>query len=242
MFKRIIAITTLCILLSAPISYGAGLSLVKSYPADGAGGFEPVNMMVKLFFSENVSDEKSQLINKNAFKFTDSTGKKVKFQVLFNEKDKNMISLLVGEDLMQDTEYKVIIAPSLASANSNIIGTGQTLTFKTRNVSQDMNISMVLMVVMVGGMVLFTSFDAKKKAAKAANAATGKDKMNPYKEAKRTNTTVDKVIAKEKKGPTDKGNVKNAKSAPNAENQQGAKPKESGPKKFRAVKKKLKKS
>lgn len=193
--KKAIYILTFILLISflMPIfGYGADkLALVKSYPEDGFGNSEPVNMNVKLWFNKDVLDPSVQKINNSAFRITTSSGSAVKFDVLYNT-NKGHISLLLKETLESNTEYTVTVSKTLTATDKTTLGADQTLTFSTRDVNAGNISSMIMMGVMVVIMVGVTTLSSKKQAEKQEKDA--KEKVNPYKVAKEKNTTVDKVI------------------------------------------------
>ncbi len=189
---RILSIAVLLVMLACPLSFAAGLELVKSYPQDGAGGFEPINLMVKLEFSDNVGAEAVQKANENVFKVVDPKGKAVPFKVLFTPEDNKRISLLMSGDLVSNTEYKVTIGKGLQTVNGVFLNADKVLTFKTRDVGKDSTLSTVMMFVMVGAMIGYSTWDTRRKAAKEAMASG--DKVNPYKVAKEKKMTVEKAV------------------------------------------------
>jgi hypothetical protein len=212
--KKICSIITLILIIitiSAPVAFAAGLELVDTYPKDGGTGFEPINLMVKLTFSDNVGEENLQATNSRAFKVTDQSGKSVPFKTLYNPEDNTKISLLMSGDLIANTEYKVTIASELSSASGQTLAEAKVITFKTRDVAKDSQISTIMMFVMVGAMVLYSTWDAKRKAKKEAESRGGK--VNPYKVAKEKGVSVEKVVAgtdnkKDKAKAKDKGTDK----------------------------------
>ena len=214
----IFILVLLMIMISAPMAFASSLQLVDTYPKDGGTGFEPINLMVKLTFNDNVGDVAVQSTNSKAFKVVDQAGKSVPFKALYTPDDNTRISLLMSGDLIANTEYKVSIDSSLVSTSGQTLGTIKTVTFKTRNVAKDSQISTIMMFVMVAVMVLYSTWDAKRKARKEAEAASKTGKVNPYKVAKEKGKTVDKAgSGSDKKKDSDKvigqtgGKVKGAK-------------------------------
>jgi hypothetical protein len=212
--KKICSIITLILILitiSAPVAFAATLEIVDTYPKDGGTGFEPVNLMVKLTFNDNVGEENLQATNSRAFKVVDETGKSVPFKALYTPEDNTKVSLLMSNDLLPNTEYKVTIAPELAAASGQTLSAAKTITFKTRDVAKDSQVSTIMMFVMVAAMVLYSTWDAKRKAKKEAESRGGK--VNPYKVAKEKGVSVEKVAAeadkkKDKAKAKDKGTDK----------------------------------
>lgn len=199
--RKILSIAILLVLFACPLSFAAGLELVNSYPENGAGGFEPINLMVKLEFNDNVGAAGVQKANEKVFKVVDAAGKNVPFKVLFTPGDSARISLLMSGDLVANTEYKVTIGKGLQTINGVFLGADKLLTFKTRDVGKDSTLSTIMMFVMVGAMVAYSTWDAKRKAQKESLAKG--DKVNPYKVAKEKNVSVEKAVES-----TDKQKVK----------------------------------
>jgi hypothetical protein len=194
--KKICSILSLVLIIlfvSSPMAFAAGLELVDTYPKDGGTGFEPINLMVKLTFSDNVGDENIQAQNSKAFKVVDQTGKSVPFKTLYTPEDNTKISLLMSGDLISNTEYKVTIDSSLSAASGQTLASSEVIGFKTRDVAKDSQVSTIMMFVMVGAMVFYSTWDAKRKAKKEAEARG--DKVNPYKVAKEKGVSVEKAVA-----------------------------------------------
>ena len=85
--KRIGAIVSLLVILivlSTSMSFASGLTLISSFPEDGDSSLMPANIAVKLVFSENMTSEEAQAANESRFAITDSEGKAIKFDPLYN--------------------------------------------------------------------------------------------------------------------------------------------------------------
>ncbi len=191
---KILSMAVVIVMTAGMLSFASGLALVESYPEDGAKGFEPINMMVKLEFSGNVGDELVQATNEKAFNMVDGEGNKVKFKVLFSEDEPNKIMLLMDGDLASDTEYTVTIKNTLASGDGELLPAEQAIKFYTRDVKKDTLVSTVMMFVMVGGMIMYQMWDTKRKVQKEAMAKG--EKVNPYKVAKEKGVSVEKAVEK----------------------------------------------
>lgn len=195
----IISLSVLIVLLASTFSFATGLSLVESHPEDGADGFMTVNMAVKLKFSENMTSEEAQAANANKFKITNPEGKKIEYKTLYNaEKYPDEIWLQITENLVDATEYTIVISEDLQSTTGNTLGENITLHFSTRDTAADNNGYMILMVLMIVGMVVFTVWDTGRKLKKEA-AKEEDQKVNPYKEAKKTGKSVEEIVAKTEK-------------------------------------------
>lgn len=212
--RKILSMAILLVLLSCTLSFAAGLELVKSYPEDGAKGFEPINLMVKLEFNDNVGGEGVQKANEKVFQVKDPAGKSIPFKVLFVPEDNTKISLLMSGDLTSNTEYKVTIGKGLQSIDGVFLGADKVLTFKTRDVAKDNTLSTVMMFVMVIAMVVYSTWDTRRKAQKEALAKG--DKVNPYKVAKEKKVTVEKAVEVTDKQKIKAGAPVKAKAKPKA--------------------------
>lgn len=195
---RILSLSLLIVLLSCSLSFAAGLELIDSYPPDGGDGFHPENVVVKLYFNEDVSAKEVQDANQNAFKFTDEKGKSLPLKVLYSEKDLDQIWVMVDQSLESDKPYKLEISGTLQIPNGDTLGENKTIEFRTRNTSSDTTGYMAIMGIMVVGMVLVTSISTKRAMKK--EAAQGEaSKINPYKMAKETGKSVEEIVAKTEK-------------------------------------------
>lgn len=190
----------LTMLISANVAFGAGLEFERSFPEEGMNNLNPQNVAIKLVFSEKISDPVSIAANAGKFSIVDAEGKAVKFEPLYNEsKYANEVWLQISETLTQNTGYKVIVFEGVQSSSGNTLDRQIEVNFATRNTEADSKGYMVLMVIMVVGMMVFTVFDTKRKLKKESGAKQEDQKVNPYKEAKRTGKTVEQVVAKTEK-------------------------------------------
>jgi len=194
---RILSMALLVVLAAGMLSFASGVKLVESYPEDGAKGFEPINMMVKLHFDGDVGAEGAQATNQKAFKIVDENGDKVEYKVLFPSEDSKSIWLLMSKDLASNTEYTVTILKTLRTGSGDTLGADQSFAFKTRDVKKDSTMSTVMMFVMVGGMVAFQMWDTKRKVQKEAMSKG--EKVNPYKVAKEKGVSVEQAVEKTEK-------------------------------------------
>jgi len=196
----IISLSVLIVLLASTFSFATGLSLVESHPEDGADGFMTVNMAVKLKFSENMTSEEAQAANSDKFKITNPEGKTIKYKTLYNpEKYPDEIWLQITENLVDATEYTIVISEDLQSTAGNTLDKSITLHFSTRDTAADNNGYMILMVLMIVGMVVFTVWDTGRKLKKESAGKEEDQKVNPYKEAKKTGKSVEEIVAKTEK-------------------------------------------
>lgn len=191
----IAAITCLTILLGTATCFAA-LDIVDSYPRDGGGGLQPVNCAVKIFFNQDVSSEKYLMSNSECFRVTDSEGVSQPITVYHDSKDKTMVLVVLNETLQEDARYKLTISGDFTATSGDTLETERTISFRTRNVNTDMTVSMVMMVVMFVGILIFSSRQMKRQAQKEAEEKDQRGKVNPYKVAKKTGKSVDEVVRK----------------------------------------------
>ena len=86
----VLSLSILMMLLSFTTCFASGLKLEDSYPQNDSHGSMVENVMVKLYFNEDVSAKEVQQANKEAFRFTDAKGKEVKLRILYPEESKQI--------------------------------------------------------------------------------------------------------------------------------------------------------
>lgn len=203
--RRIGAILTtlaLVLVLATGACFADSLTLESSYPADGATGASIENMSVKLYFNGSMSEGKAGKLNDDkVFQLYDSEGKKIPTRTLYGSSEEGVVLVLLdtseGVKAKSNSEYTVKISGDLVDDNGNKLGKDQEITFKTLNETVNTWISMGMMVVMFGGMMLASM----KGVAKAAEdmKSPKEDKVNPYKEAKKTGKSVEEIVEADKK-------------------------------------------
>ncbi len=194
----ILSLSILMFLMSFSVCFAAGLQLLDSYPRNGSDDSTLENVVVKLYFNEDVSAEEVQAANKGAFKFTDEEGNELPLRILY-PKNKDEIWVLVNQRLESDSQYKLEISSDLRVPNGDTLGEDQTVEFKTRNTSTDTTVNMALMGIMMVGMIIFTSISTKRALKKEEAKKTEEQKINPYKVAKETGKPVETIVAKTEK-------------------------------------------
>lgn len=194
----ILSLSILMFLMSFSVCFAAGLQLLDSYPRNGSDDSTLENVVVKLYFNEDVSAEEVQAANKGAFKFTDEEGNELPLRILY-PKNKDEIWVLVNQRLESDSQYKLEISSDLRVPNGDTLGEDQTVEFKTRNTSTDTTVNMALMGIMMVGMIIFTSISTKRALKKEEAKKTEEQKINPYKVAKETGKPVEAIVAKTEK-------------------------------------------
>lgn len=203
--KRIGAIlTTLALLmvLATGTCFADTLILEKTYPEDGSKGAAIENMSVKLYFSGNMSEEKAGKANDDdVFQLYDSEGKKIPTRTLYGSSEKGVVLVLLDTNkdvkAKSNSEYTLKISGDVVDDNGNKLGKDQQITFKTLNETTNTWVSMGMMVLMFGGMM----FASMKGVAKAKDDTPVKkdDKVNPYKEAKKTGKSVEEIVEADQK-------------------------------------------
>lgn len=192
---------SMCIVFMASVfSFADTLQIEKTYPKDGATGFQPVNMGVTLYFNEEVSSEENQEANNQCFKIINKETKKAQdIMVLYHPDEVGKVMVLLKNDLDPNTEYVFSVSDEFTADNGDTLGEGMTINFKTRDVSKDSTVNMLLMVVMFGGIMVFSVRSAKKQQEKEAQKRSATEKVNPYKVAKETGKSVEEIVEKDQK-------------------------------------------
>lgn len=205
--KKIGAIFTLVALLlalSASVCFADSGKLVldDSYPEDGSKGASIENLGVKLYFDGEMSEEKAGKTNKNVFQLYDSEGKKLPTRVIYNSSERGVVLVLLDMNAKENvkvesnSEYTLKISGDLVDDNGKQLGEDKEITFTTLNQGTNTMISMGMMVLMFGGMMVATAKAAKKNAEEERKK---QDKVNPYKEAKKTGKSVEEIVEKDQK-------------------------------------------
>lgn len=202
----ILSLTLLIVSLSSSLCFAAGgLELLDSSPKEGSKSSVINNVAIKLYFNEDVTSKEAQEANKDCFKITDPKGKEISYRLLYNHKKyPDQIWIQLEKDLVQKTEYKIVISGDLVSSDGDELGKNETVKFRTRDMSQDNTVYMVLMVIMFGGMFFFSSWDMKRQAKKQEEELDAK--VNPYKIAKEKGISYEEalVVAQKEKEKLEK--------------------------------------
>ena len=183
-----------------------GFEIVSSTPENGATGVSVENLSVKIYFSKEMlqNSKAAKAANDKQFRLTDSKGKEIPIKVYYSHKEKKDGLMMVVSDTINnnitiegDSEYTLTIGKDLKASDGTSIGADQTITFKTLNQKRSTMIYTIMMVVMMAGMIFYTT-RATKKAMEKENQAKGKSEtVNPYKEARRTGKSVEEIVAKD---------------------------------------------
>ncbi len=206
--KRITAIVMAAMLMTilsvstvfAAASDGFQLEKGSCSPTDGSK-IDKTNVMVKLYFTDDVSADATQKANKDMFKFTDADGNKVDFEIYYNSKDPKNVNLLAKNDLEQETEYTVTVSGDLTDDDGDILGADEVMKFTTRKPASS-GTYMLLMLAMMVVMVVMTIRDqTKNSTADEVKAKAQSMQTNPYRLAKEKGISVEeaqKLINEEK--------------------------------------------
>lgn len=210
----IISLTLLIVMLTTSFAFAGTLVLESSYPEDGDGGFQIENTGVKLYFNEDVLNKDNNAVNEKAIKITNAEGKNMPVKIFYSAKEKGLVLVLIEGILDSDSEYTLKVTEDFTAANGDLISKPISLTFKTRNMSNDMTVNIVLMGLMFVGVLFMSSRNIKKQAAKLQEEKSKDDKVNPYKVSKETGKSVQEVIQqnardKEKKAKQEAKNKSN---------------------------------
>ena len=203
--KRIGAILmTVALIMMLSVSFcfaDSGLKIENTYPEDGSTGASIENLGVKIHFSEEMTYREVGKLNKKCFQLYDDEGNKLPTRVLYNNKKEGEVLVLLYNPKNEikvegNTEYTLKISGKTVADSGNTLGADQTVTFKTLNQSVNTMISMGMMVVMFGGIMVISARSAKKAAEEEVKK---QDKVNPYKEAKKTGKSVEEIVEKDQK-------------------------------------------
>lgn len=206
--KRIGAIVCLImmlVLMSASVCFaGQGDLVIKEqYPKDGATGTAVENASIKIWFNQDVRPKTTEIrkANKKAVHLVDEKGKEVPIYVAYSGKEEGLMMVLSSNEAKIEgkTKYTLTIDQSFQATSGDTLAEGNKVTFKTLDQSQTMRVNMIMMVVMMVGMIFFSTKSMKKQMEKE-NAEKGKQEtVNPYKEAKRTGKSVEEIVEKDRK-------------------------------------------
>lgn len=205
--KRLSAVVTLiALLITMATSFcfaDTGLTIKETYPENGSKGASIENLGVKIYFSEDLTEKEVGKANKDAFQLYDSKGKKLPTRVLYNEKEKGVVLVLLDTKkdkkikVESNSEYTLKISGDVVSDEGNTLGKDREISFKTLNQGTNTMISMGMMVIMIGSMIVITTRSAKKAGEEEARKR--EEKVNPYKEAKKTGKSVEEIVEKDRK-------------------------------------------
>lgn len=181
------------------------LTLLDTYPKDGAKGAAIENMSVKLYFDSEFTEKVLKKANDDAIQLIGPEGEKLPTRVLYNPKEEGVVLVIVDNDKegkiitgKGNSEYTLKISGSLRDDKGNTLGEDKAITFTTLNQSANNMINMLMMFGMFGAIMVISMRGAKKEAQKQ-QAARKEEKVNPYKEAKRTGKSVEEIVEQDQK-------------------------------------------
>jgi len=189
----------LALLLQTAACFAGTLEVTSTYPKDGATSVYPLNFAVKVYFDKDISSTEYIDINNISFLIKDSENKRQPATVFYDSKNKDMVLVVLNEELEQDTEYTFTVLSGFTAANGDVLENDYTMTFTTRNMKKDMNTSMILMMVMFVGIMFFSAKQMKRQAQKEAEEKDKEAKVNPYKVSKKTGKSVTEIVEKNEK-------------------------------------------
>ena len=206
MLKRICAISSVLLIflyISTSICFAAGLNVLDNFPKEGSTNSYPINLGIKLYFDGNVAAYELREQNEQCLSFVGEDGA-VPIEILYADSDPTYMLVMTEPadqtyGLGSNKVYTLSISDEFSALGGATLSKPFALTFKTRNTSGDMTISMLLMGLMFAGMIIFTMISSKRQAQKTAEKGTTTEKVNPYKKAKETGKSVQEIIAEEEK-------------------------------------------
>ena len=209
---RILSLVVILVMLTTAICFATpetgaagGLNLIGTYPADGAKGAATENMGVKLYFDSQLTEEVLGHKNADAIQIIGPEGKKLPTKVLYAPKEEGVVLVIVDTDKegktikgKSNSEYTVKISGDMAADNGSTLGQDVTISYTTMNETTNNTVSMLMMFVMMGGIMFFSTRAMKKEMEKTFEAMK-EAPVNPYKEAKRTGKSVEEIVEQDKK-------------------------------------------
>ena len=232
---RILSLVIILVMLTASFCFEAPaedvqdtesqgtLVLKDTYPKDGSKGASIENMSVKLYFDSEFTEEVLKDKNENAIQFIGPDGKKLPTRVLYSEKEKDVVLVVVDNDKDGKTitgegnsEYTLKVSGALTDDAGRTLGQDMTITFTTLNQKANTLVNMAMMFVMFGAMMVI-SMKSAKKAAEEQQKAKKEEKVNPYKEAKRTGKSVEEIVEQDQKNKAKQAEKAARKAAKEAE-------------------------
>ena len=186
---RILSLVIILVMLTASFCFAAPaedvqdtesqgtLVLKDTYPKDGSKGASIENMSVKLYFDSEFTEEVLKDKNENAIQFIGPDGKKLPTRVLYSEKEKDVVLVVVDNDKDGKTitgegnsEYTLKVSGALTDDAGRTLGQDMTITFTTLNQKANTLVNMAMMFVMFGAMMVISMKSAKKAAEEQQKA------------------------------------------------------------------------
>ena len=143
-------------------------------------------------------------MNEDAVKLYDEEGNVLPTQVLYSTQEPGVVLVLFDNrnakkdvKIEQSSTYTFKLSADFADDSGNTLGKEESVSFKTLNQNANIWINMAMMLAIFGGMMIMTAKNAKKQAE--ADKKTKEEKVNPYKEAKKTGKSVEEIVEREQK-------------------------------------------
>ena len=203
---RIISLVMILVMLASAFCYAAEgdtFDLINSNPKDGATGASVENLSVKLYFDATFTEDVLKDTNDNCFQLLNPDGEKLPIRVLYATKEEGVVLVILDNadnkiKVQGNETYTLKISDSFRSDDGSTYGKNTDITFTTMNTQRNMLVNMLMMFVMFGGMMFF-SMKSARKAAEEQEQKRKEEKVNPYKEAKRTGKSVEEIVEQEEK-------------------------------------------
>lgn len=214
----IIMMVALLITFGTSFAFADSLAIEETYPKDDSKGASIENLGVKVRFNNEMSEKTVGKANEGKFQLYDKDGKKIPTRVLYNEDEKGVVLVLLDSNkenrlrAESNSDYTLKISGDVVDDKGNALGKDEEINFRTLNQGTNSLISMGMMVVMIGGMLIIS----KRSVKKASEEVKKEEKVNPYKEAKKTGKSVEEIVEKDQKKKA-KAAAAAAKSKHNAE-------------------------
>lgn len=198
----VLCLSVLLVALATSFCFADDFAVKKTFPEEGNHTLNPVNIAVKIEFTDNVTSKDAQKWNAECFTLKNSSGKKIAVKPLYNAKVyPNEIWVQVTKTLNPAEDYVFTVSGDLKNSDGEALGQDYVVHFSTRDTAKDNKVNMGIMALMFVGMMVFTVWETKHKLKKEAEAkrAASNEKVNPYKEAKKTGKSVEEIVAKTEK-------------------------------------------
>lgn len=206
---KILSLVVILTVLAAAYGFAADtqgtgkLVLSDTYPKDGATGTAVENMGIKLYFDGDFTQAKLGNTNANAVSLVDEEGNTLPTRVLYSTKEQGVVLVLFDttkqtDDIKveQNQTYTFKISGDFVDDNGSTLGSDKSISFKTVNQNMNMAINTAMMFGLFGVMMIVTARNAGKKAQEETQK---EEKVNPYKEAKKTGKSVEEIVEKDQK-------------------------------------------
>lgn len=218
----LLSLIMILVIMGTSVAFAAGsLTLEKSYPKDGGKNAAIENFGVKLYFNGEFTEKALKGMNNDAIKLYGPKNEALPVRVLYPQKEKGVVLALLDTSKKGDngsavralgnSDYKIVISPDFVDNKGRTMGKETTIAFSTLNQTANTMIYMGMTLLMFIGIGVVT-MRGNKKAAEEDSESKKDDRVNPYKEAKKTGKSVEEVLEKERR-EKEKRAAKEAKKA-----------------------------